>query len=170
MENNLVNKAAIDPENETRQLYKNWRERFALPLLIGVLIFGAAALIPAIISSDNVILDSIFITSYLLTAVVTVIRFSYFTRMVVFLLSIYILGVSTLITYNALGVGLFYFLALIIFATMMLSIRAGIVTIVLDILTYLVFGWLILSGRLTPLNALATPSNLQDWISVGAAT
>src|SRR5688572_24185261 len=170
MENNLVNKAAIDPENETRQLYKNWRERFALPLLIGVLIFGAAALIPAIISSDNVILDTIFIISYLLTAVVTVIRFSYFVRMVVFLLSIYVLGISTLITYNALGVGLFYFLALIIFATMMLSIRAGIVAIVLDVLSYTILGWLMLSGRLLPLNPLSIPANILDWVSVGVAT
>lgn len=164
------NVASLDPQDETQQVYKNWRERFALPLLIGTLIFGAAALIPAIISSTNIILDSIFIISYLLTATVTVIRFSYFVRMSVFLLSIYILGVSTLITYNALGVGLFYFLALIIFATMMLSIRAGIVMIALDVITYIVFGWLILSEQLIPLNPSAIPANIQDWISVGAAT
>jgi hypothetical protein len=28
------------PENTTRELYKNWRERLAVPLLIGVLVFG----------------------------------------------------------------------------------------------------------------------------------
>lgn len=160
----------IYPENATRQLYTNWRERFALPLLIGILIFGAGALIPALISSTNVVLDTIFIISYLLTVIVTVIRFPYFIRMVVFLLSIYILGISTLLTYNALGVSLFYFLALIIFATMMLSIQAGIIAAILDILTYLIFGWLILSERLLPLNPLSMPANLQDWISVGAAT
>jgi GAF domain-containing protein len=141
-----------------------------LPLLIGTLIFGAAALIPAIISSKNIFLDSIFVISYLLTAVVTVIRFSYFIRMSVFLLSIYILGISTLITYDALGVSLFYFLALIIFSTMMLSIRAGMLMIVVDVVTYIIFGWLILGGRLVPLNPLALTANLQDWISVGAAT
>lgn len=170
MNNALFNKPVIDPQDATRQLYTNWRERFALPLLIGVLIFGAGALIPALISSTNVILDSIFIVSYLLTAIVTVIRFSYAIRMSVFLLSIYMLGVSTLLTYNALGVSLFYFLALIIFATMMLSIRAGIIAIGIDVLTYSIFGWLMLSERFAPLNPLSTPANLQDWISVGAAT
>ena len=30
---------AFSPEESTRTLYKNWRESFALPLLIGVLIF-----------------------------------------------------------------------------------------------------------------------------------
>lgn len=164
------NAEPLDPQGETQQVYKNWREHFVLPLLIGTLIFGVAALIPAIISSTNVVLDSIFIISYLLTVAVTVIRFSYFIRMSVFLLSIYILGVSTLITYDALGVGLFYFLAIIIFATMMISIRAGIIMIVVDVITYLIFGWLILSGLLTPLNPLALTANLQDWISVGAAT
>ena len=170
MNSDLFNKSVINPEDVTRQLYTNWRERFVLPLLIGTLIFGLGALIPALISSTNVVLDSIFVISYFLTAVVTVIRFSYFVRMVVFLLSIYMLGISTLLTYNALGVSLFYFLALIIFATMMVSIRAGIVAIVIDILTYLIFGWLMLSERLLPLNPLSTPANLQDWISVGAAT
>jgi len=170
MNSNSFNQSAIDPEIETRQLYRNWRERFVFPLLIGTLIFGAAALIPAMISSTNVVLDSIFIISYLLTAVVTVIRFSYTIRMVVFLLSIYVLGISTLVTYNALGVGLFYFLALIIFSTMMLSIRAGIIAIVIDVITYLVLGWLMLNEWLLPLNPLSTPANLLDWISVGAAT
>ncbi|MBL8051341.1 MAG: hypothetical protein JNM46_08975, partial [Anaerolineales bacterium] len=170
MNNDLFNQPVIYPEDVTRQLYTNWRERFVLPLLIGTLIFGLGALIPAVLSSTNTILSSIFVMSYLLTAVVTVVRFSYFVRMVVFLLSIYMLGISTLLTYSALGVSLFYFLALIIFATMMLSIRAGIIAIVIDVLTYLIFGWLMLSERLLPLNPLSTPANLQDWISVGAAT
>ncbi|MFN3491698.1 MAG: GAF domain-containing protein, partial [Anaerolineales bacterium] len=72
--------------------------------------------------------------------------------------------------YNVLGVSLFYFLALIIFATMMLSIRAGIVAIVLDVVTYTVFGWLILSERLMPLDPFSTPANIGDWLSVGAVT
>lgn len=170
MNNNLFDKPVIDPQDVTRQLYTNWRERFALPLLIGVLIFGLGALIPALISSTNMVLNSFFIISYLFTLVVTIIRFSYFIRMLVFLLSIYMLGVSTLLTYNALGVSLFYFLALIIFSTMMLSIRAGIVAIAIDVVTYIVFGWLILSERFAPLNPLSTPANLQDWISVAVAT
>ncbi|HCB01589.1 MAG TPA: hypothetical protein DEP19_04325, partial [Anaerolineae bacterium] len=145
MNNNLFDKPVIDPQDVTRQLYTNWRERFALPLLIGVLIFGLGALIPALISSTNMVLNSFFIISYLFTLVVTIIRFSYFIRMLVFLLSIYMLGVSTLLTYNALGVSLFYFLALIIFSTMMLSIRAGIIAIAIDVVTYTFFGWLILS-------------------------
>ena len=75
MKNNFLNLTSIDPQDETRQVYKNWREGFALPLLIGVLVFGALALFPAVSASTRIILNVILITSYLLTAVVTVIRF-----------------------------------------------------------------------------------------------
>lgn len=164
------NLTEIDPAEKTRRVYKNWRERFILPLLVGVLIFGIAALLPAILAPQHIILTSFIVTSYALTAIVTIIRFSYSVRMSVFLLSIYMLGLSTLITYDALGVGLFYFLALIIFATMMLSVRAGIIAIGVDIVTYIVIGWLMLSKRILPLDPSATPTNLADWISVAAVT
>lgn len=48
-----------NPEDTTRQLYKNWREGFALPLLIGVLIFGAIALIPAVAASQSILIKSV---------------------------------------------------------------------------------------------------------------
>lgn len=48
---------AFSPEESTRTLYKNWRESFALPLLIGVLIFGAFLLIPAINRVKSSIVD-----------------------------------------------------------------------------------------------------------------
>lgn len=169
MNKSFFNLREIDPADETRQVYKNWRERFMLPLLIGVLIFGLAALLPAVLVPENIILTSFIIISYVLTAAVTVIRFSYFVRMSVFLFSIYMLGLSTLITYDVLGVALFYFLALIIFATMMLSIRAGMIAIAIDVVTYIIFGWLMLSERLMPLDPFSTPTNLADWISVAAA-
>ncbi|MFN3492554.1 MAG: hypothetical protein ACK40V_10085, partial [Anaerolineales bacterium] len=100
MNKDFFNTSPLDPANETRQVYKNWRERFALPLLVGVLILGTTALLPALLYPENIILSSFIVISYVLTAIVTIIRFSYFVRMSVFLLSIYILGVSTLITYN----------------------------------------------------------------------
>jgi GAF domain-containing protein len=170
MERDFLPPTNITPEDATQQLYKNWRERFAFPLLVGVLIFGGLALLPAIRASDSFILDSIFITSYLLTAIVTVIPFSYSIRMTVFLFSLYILGVGELITHNILGDSLFFFLALIIFATMLLSPRAGIATIGISLITFIVLGWLILNNYFAPLNPVATPALLEDWLSASAAT
>jgi len=158
-------KPQSNPQEATHQLYKNWRENFALPLLIGILIFGAIALIPAINASKNLAMDALFIGTYGVTAVVTIIRFPYIVRMGVFLLGVYVLGIAELITHNILGDSLFFFLALIIFATILISPMAGIFSVAIDLLTFIVFGWLFLSGHVTPLNLKASPAILDDWLS-----
>jgi GAF domain-containing protein len=157
------------PENTTRELYKNWRERLAIPLLIGVLVFGAIALIPAVSASESLLLDAIFITTYLITGLVTVIRFSYLVRMSVFLSSIFVLGLAELLTYNILGDGLFFFLAVIIFSTILISPRAGIIVIAVNIVTFILVGWLMTSGQITPFNPEFVPAKVEDWVSAGAA-
>ncbi|MCQ3937202.1 MAG: hypothetical protein DPW18_09165 [Chloroflexi bacterium] len=169
-----LNRQTAKPEEDaaqlfSRQFYKSWREGLALPLLIGVLVLGIFALIPAVRASDSVLVDSIFISAYLLTAVVTVIKFSYSVRMGVLILGIYVIGLGELITHGILGDSLFFFLALIVFATMMLAPRAGIAAVVLNIVTFIVFGWLIQTGQVTLLNPNASPAKVEDWISASAA-
>jgi GAF domain-containing protein len=157
------------PESATRELYKHWRERFAVPLLIGVLVFGALALIPAVSASESILIDAIFIATYLITGLVTVIRFSYLVRMSVFLASVFVLGLAELLTYGILGDGLFFFLAVIIFATILLSPRAGIIATAVNILTFILIGSLMISGSIPPFNPEATPSKLLDWVSASFA-
>ncbi|HQX02028.1 MAG TPA: hypothetical protein PLQ94_07955, partial [Anaerolineales bacterium] len=168
-ESDLSKEQPINPTETTRQFYKNWRERFAVPLLVGVLILGSFALIPAINGSASPVIDTIFITVYVVTGIVTVIRFPYIVRMSVFLLSIYVLGIIELITHGILGDSLFFFLGLIIFSTILISPRAGIAGLVLDTLTFVLFGWLMLTGQIIPLNPNAPPADLNDWISAGIA-
>ena len=87
----------------------------------------------------------------------------------VFLLSIFALALGELFTHGILGDSLFFFLGLIVFATLMLSPRAGIAAIVLDILTFVVIGLLMQNGQLIPINPNASPAKPSDWISAGAA-
>ncbi|MCB9112469.1 MAG: GAF domain-containing protein [Anaerolineales bacterium] len=159
----------LDTPQTTEWVYKTWRERFILPLLIGVLVFGAIALFPAISASESLIIDAIFITTYLLVAFTTIFRFSYGVRIAVFLLSIYVLGIGELVSLNILGDGLFYFLALVIFATMLHSPRAGIISVASSIVTFIVIGWLINNNYIVVLNSSATPAKIADWFSAGAA-
>ncbi len=159
------NKSSSNPEEATRLFYKNWRERFALPLLLGVLVFGAIVLIPAINASNSLIVDAIFITAYTITGLVTVIRFSYYIRMSVFLLSVYVLGLGELITHGVLGDSLIFFFAVIVFATILLSPRIGVIATIINILTFAFFAFLFVSEKITPLNPHASPSQLTDWFS-----
>jgi GAF domain-containing protein len=165
MESNPSKNTSPTPEEATRLLYKNWRERFAMPLLIGSLILGALALFFSIQSAGSIIISAIFIITYVITGIVTVIRFSYSIRISVFLLIVYALGLSELYRYGILGDGSFFFLGLIVLATLLLSPRVGIIVMAINTLTIILFGWLMLSKTITPLAPYTSPAILQDWVS-----
>ncbi len=167
-----MNPFTTDPATNlesTERLYKSWRERFVLPLLVGNLIFGAIALLPTIIASESPVIDGIFITTYVLIAISAIFNFPYAIRISTFLLGAYALAIAELISLGVLGDSLFFFLALIVFSTMLLSPRAGFFAIALSILTLALMGYLIQTGRFETLNPDATPSKLEDWISGGVA-
>ncbi|HMU91875.1 MAG TPA: GAF domain-containing protein [Anaerolineales bacterium] len=161
--------ASNSPEESTRLLYKSWREQFTMPLLIGSLVLGILALIPALSGAGNTFIRVLFISVYVLTGIVTVIRFSYSIRMSVFLTSIFALALAELFTHGILGDSLFFFLGLIVFATLMVSPKTGIAAIIVNILTFVAVGISMQSGRLVPINPNAPPSNISDWFSAGAA-
>jgi len=165
MEEQRVDNTNLDSEIVTRHLYQSWRENLARPLLIGVLILGLPAVIPAIIASNSILLDSIYISSYLVVALVTIIPFRFQFRIGAFLLAVFALGIGELITLNILGDSIFFFIALVIFAAMLVSPRAGIVAIAADSITLTIFGWLIITGQIVPINPNAAPATLDDWIS-----
>lgn len=167
MQSNPSQDISSNPEEATRLLYKNWREKFVMPLLIGTLVFGTFILIPAVNSVGSMFIKAIFIATYVLTGVVTVVRFSYNIRISVFLLSIYAVGLSELFRYGILGDGTFFFLGLILFATLLLSPRAGIIVMVINTLTITLAGWLMLSKAITPLAPYTFPAIIEDWISGG---
>jgi hypothetical protein len=162
MQSNPSQNISSNPEEATRLLYKNWREKFAMPLLIGALISGIFVLIPAVDSAGSPILKALFITTYILLGIVTVLRFSYTIRISVFLLNAYALGLGELLRYGILGDGTFFFLGLIIFATLLLSPRAGIGVMVMAILTTVVTGWLMLTETIAPLAPFTPPAIVQD--------
>jgi GAF domain-containing protein len=161
-------KLFLNSEEATRRLYKNWRDGFAIPLLLGLLIFGGIALVPAVTSSTSLVISAVFISTYVLTALVTVVRFSYSVRMRVVLINIFILGVSELLSLGILGDGLFFFLGTVIFATILLSPRTGLFAVIINTLTFILFGALMLGGQISPINPNAAPANVFDWISAGA--
>jgi len=168
-EQDLLTAPTRSPEETARQFYKNWREGLVLPLLIGLLIFGTIAIVPAIQASGSLLVNGVFIVIYVVAILVTVAKFSYNVRSAVILLGIYALGLSELITHGILGDSLFFFLGLGVFATMMVSIRFGIGAIVLNIITFIVFGVLIQSSTIELFNPDAAPASIGDWVSASAA-
>jgi GAF domain-containing protein len=156
---------ALNATDSTRTLYQNWRERFIVPLLMGVLVLGAAALIPAVSSANNIIVTSVFTAVYIVIAVVTFIRFPYKVRAWAFLFGVYMVGVIELLRYNILGDSGIFFLGMLILATMLLSPKAGIVSGTVSALTCVVFGFLMSSGYVLPLVTDTAIAQTEDWIS-----
>ncbi len=165
-QSNLPLNAPSDPGEATRLLYKNWREQFAMPLLLVALALGLGVLIPALSSaSESNLLKAIFVTAFALTGIVTVIKFSYTIRISVFLLSLYSLGVAELLRYGILGDGTFFFLAVIVLATLLLSPRIGMISTIGVILTIAITGWLMLSDTMLPIASFTSKANTLDWIT-----
>jgi GAF domain-containing protein len=159
----------LESQEATKKVYRAWRERFVLPLLFGILIFGALALIPTISAAESPLVDGIFISTYVLIAIAALFKFSYTFRIGAFLYAVYIIGVAELVSLGILGDSLFFFLGLIVFSTMLLSPRAGIGAISAGIITIFVAGLAILNGWFETLNPNAAPSKVEDWLSAGIA-
>ncbi len=169
----LSSNTAPNAEESTRTLYRNWRENFVTPLLIGTLVFGLIALVSAVLSAwaaQTYFIAILFGITYVLTLIITLVNFPYSVKMGGFVLIIYVLGLTELATHGILGDGLFFFLGVIIFATMMFSPRAGIIVTAINILTFIIFGWLMLGGWVMPINSLAAPATFVDWLSASAVT
>src|SRR5262245_38255148 len=84
-------------------VYENWRANFVRPMLLAAVILGLLALIPALVSAQSFVLDVIFISVYVVLAIVTVFEFPYWLRMGLFLFLIYVLGVTEIFSTGILG-------------------------------------------------------------------
>lgn len=165
----LTSQQSTSEQASTERVYRAWRERFVVPLLIGALVFGAVALLPALNASGSWVVNAVFIIVYALVLITAVFRFSYAVRITVFLACTYALALAELFSLGILGDGLFFFLGLVVLATMLVSPRAGIAAVLLSIATFIVIGWLMLNEQLLTINPKAAPSKIDDWISAGAA-
>src|SRR5512141_2632244 len=131
----------------TVRAYENWREKFVRPMLVGALGFGLVALILGLTTNQGVIQNAVFIVSYLLLMAVTFLQFPYWLRISVFLLLVYGLALSELFSTGILGDSVMFFLALVMFATLMFSPRAGAISLVITLCTIGIVGWLVTSGQ-----------------------
>src|SRR5512140_2857477 len=131
------------------RVYENWREKFVRPMMIAALAFGLVALVLGLTTNQGVVQSAVFIVSYLLLMAATFLKFPYWVKISVFLLIIYGLALSELLSTGILGDSVFFFLALVMFATLMFSWQAGALTLVITLLTVGVVGLLLQSGQFT---------------------
>lgn len=147
-----------------------WRERSLRPMLVAALILTPLAVIPAMLSNQGLVFSVVFLAAYVGIAILFFLPARYEVRLGGLLGIIYVLGVAELMATGILGNAVFFFLALVLLTTMMLSPRAGALAIVLSFLTLGISAWLLETGRVVLLNPLAMPAKSADWLSVGSTT
>ena len=166
---NLHDINELHVEEASSNVYiKNWRERFAAPLLITVLILGLFVLIPALFATTSIATKIFYSFAYLFIFAITIFPVPASYRILVFLGSMLALGINELLSYGILGDGLAFFFATIVIATLMFSPRAGITASGLTLAIFAVIGYLITSGTITAGSPIGSAS-IADWFSASAA-
>lgn len=147
----------------------DWRERFLQRILIISAIIGLFALISAVISTPDLILQSVYIGVYVLLVASVLIRFPYVVKASLFVSLTLVLGIGSLTETGIRGDSLFFFLAFVTFSTLLIGPRMGIASIVITEIIISVMGYLILNNIFTLSDTLASEGDLSDWISAATS-
>ena len=147
-----------------KRAYRNWRERYIVPALLGVIVFSIITFIPVLSTTRNIFLGILFVILISALLAVTLTRSPYPVRASVFLAALYFLGIAELIHSGILGDGLIFFIGLVVFATMLFSTMAGMISILASMITFMVLGWLTLNDALPLANSMRLTTVPQDWL------
>lgn len=156
------------PVNTEHEATK-WRASFIRTTLIAACVFGLAALIPAILASQP-IYQLLYIVLYAILLLVTILPVSYNIRSGTLVALLFGLAVSGLTETGAIGDARVFLLGTVTVASLLFSWRAGWVVTGLGMVTFVIFGWLILSGNFSTTNEYVNPIPVEGWLSNTAAT
>jgi GAF domain-containing protein len=146
-----------------------WRERFLQRILIISAVIGLFALIPAVISTPDLVLQSVYIGVYVLLVASVLVRFPYIAKAGLFVSLTLVLGIGSLTETGIRGDSLFFFLAFVTFSTLLIGPRMGIASIVITEIIIIGMGYLVLNDIFTLSDKLALEGDLTDWVSAAAS-
>lgn len=149
--------------------YTTWRAGFLRTILIGSIVFGLIALIPAILGTNDPVFRGIYIAIYVILFAVTFLPIRYSIKAGTIVSLIFGLGISGLVETGIWGDARVFMLGAITMASLLFSWKAGWVVTGLSMLSYGISGWFILNGTLTITSIEVTPGNLATWISGSAS-
>jgi len=154
------------PSGNIEFSYANWRAGFMRTTLIGACAFGALAVILTVfVGSSGPFYNGLYIGAYVALLAVTILPASYSIRAGVIIALIFGLGISGLLETGIWGDSRLFMLGAIALASLLFSWRVGWAITGLTMLSYLISGWLVLSGVIAISSSGVTPGNLGNWTS-----
>ena len=161
-------RASSSQDAQPNTYIRNWRTTFARSMLGIMLAFGLFALIPALFSEESAvsrISKIVYLSIYILGIIITVFPFSDVIRVGTFLVAIFALGISELVSYGILGDASLFFYAVVVVATIMFSPRAGWVATASTLLAIGITGYAFLYGKVSIPASQIGFAKLTDWVS-----
>ena len=143
-----------------------WRARIFFGIFLsGILI----VFIPFVLSSIQVIHEKkwmilgVYTLCYLCIVLIVVVRHIPFHVRVIFgLVAFYLIGLSALMTFGLLGSGRIWLLSFSIIASLLLGLRAGLITLAINVCTLSVLGYLLAQGQLGWAKDIIDP--MKAWV------
>lgn len=147
----------------------DWRENFLQRILVISAVLGIFALFSAVLSTDNLIIQSVYIGAYTILVGSILIRLPYIVKANIFAVLPLILGISSLLEIGIRGDSLFFLLAYVTFSTLLVGPRGGAISILVSELVIIGMGYLVLADYYKLSNSLALEASLADWLTAGVS-
>ena len=139
------------------------RETFLQRFLIIAAVPGVIAVIAGVLTTDNSILQGIYIGVFITLVAIIVTRPPYLIKAGVFVVLPFILGISSMTNAGMRGDSMFFFLAFVTFSALLIGPRISFIAIGLSEFVIITMGYITLNGYYTPLDPLAGTSTLANW-------
>ena len=143
----------------------NWQEDFLQRILIISAIFGLFALIPAVMSADEIILQGVYIGVYTILVASILIRIPYKIKAGIFVTLPLILGIGSLSEVGIRGDCIFWLLAHVAISALLIGYQGGVISIMVSEIVIGVSGFLMLNGYFTPTDPRSLEGTLANWIT-----
>ncbi|GAB1469935.1 hypothetical protein MASR2M66_08120 [Chloroflexota bacterium] len=154
----------MDQNSSFEFSYRKWRSVFLRTTLIAACIVGLIALIPAL-TTNIAFYRILYISLYVVVLTVTFAPLPENIKSGVLVGLIYLLAVSGLSETGIRSDGRVFMMGAITLACLLFSWRAGYYMLGIASISYVVFGWLILSGRFQVSNPAMYGDTISIWLS-----
>lgn len=159
-------RTSIEGKYEMEQISPNtWQEHLLQRILIIAAIIGFFALIPAVIGTSDLFLQSVYIGVFVLLVAVIVIRLPYLVKATVFVLLPFALGLGNFTETGIRGDSLFFFLAFVTFSSLLIGPRAGFIALFIAESITIGMGYLILTNQFALSDKFSAKGDLAEWIT-----
>ena len=162
----MTNSSPVLINNHT-QPASGWREGFLQRILVVTAIGSIFGLIPAVITTENLALQAIYIGVFASLVFTIIVNVPYLFKASMFVMLPLILGISETLNAGPSGDQLFLLLAFITFTALLIGPRAGIFAIVISQAVIIISGFLILTERVVLFDNQLPTGSLSEWVMEG---